>query len=359
MPYVVERHPGARAQGADWYVPGMPQTILLGGLPARALSGHWSAGAPGRAGAFGTAAFLIAERARNASYHEEWWWEAGTETFGVLELVSNLRAAHSMNPAQAYVHSRDSSKRALEASRFAEVRRLLGPKASDPNAGCYAFSFAGMPADLERALRSPVFRRYAARRVQELRARESLMTDARPLFGHGWIQPSTRYDPGEVLIDAIYGVLYGPQEEDMPKLHYVPQLWRTNTDAELRLEPTLDVAAEPARVPKGSIVFTVGETFDQVGAFRLAVVGDPERLMYLRRSQIDPLPPTPRDAELHAGIAAVVNARAAGQPVPTGGGGVPEAEVVKRETAARSAGAKAAAADVKDGAADRAAKYGA
>lgn len=359
--YVVERHPAAvTLANGDWYVRGMPQTILAGGLPARCLSGHWTAGGPGRQGALDTAAFLIAQAARNASYGEEWWWHAGTETFGVLELVSNLRASHSMNPALAYRHSADPAKRTLEAARFAEVRRLLGPKASDPNAGCYSFSFAGMPADLDRALASPVFRALAARRVKELVARESLIVDPRPIFGHGWIQPSTRYDPGETLIPAIYAVL---EAADMPTplLEWVPQLWVVTAPEGLPVRLQADAGSDVvATVPQGGWFLTVGE--DAVKGWRLAIVGleGVSRLTYVPRTGMTPMKPTPRDPELLAGINAVVNARKAGQPVP---GGAPDpAELEKARSAGYAEGAKVAAADVEagavQGAAARAAKYG-
>jgi len=182
--YIVEKH----------YLVGIPQTAIVGGLPSRGIACHWTAGGPGRRGALDTAQFFIDRADRNASYHELWWWDAATGTFGVLLLVPVDRAAHSMNPTPpTYAPN-------------AEVRRILGDKVGDPNAACYAFSFAGMPADLERALADPRFRTYARRRYADLLSQETTIRDPRPLFNHGWAQPTTRTDAGERLIPILYGL---------------------------------------------------------------------------------------------------------------------------------------------------------
>lgn len=199
MPYLVEEH----------YLAGIPQTALLGGLPSRGISVHWTAGSPGRAGARGTAQFFVDRADRNASYHELWWWEAATGTFGVLLIVRSTRAAHSMNP---------TPPPAGPYAPNAEVRRILGDRVGDPNAASYAVSFAGMPADLAAAMRDPRFVAYATRRIRELLVSEDTIRDPRPLFNHGWAQPSTRYDAGEALIPAIYRALYPEAIDEMPDL---------------------------------------------------------------------------------------------------------------------------------------------
>lgn len=330
MPYVVERHPDAKptADGA-WEVPGMPQTALVGGLPSRGMAGHWSAGGPGRAGALATARFLIAEASRNASYHELWWWEAATRTFGVLLLVHHWRAAHSMNPRPV--------SQGGPYDPQPEVRRILGDKVGDPNAAAYAVSFAGMPADLEAALRWPAFVDGAVRRIYELLEQETTITIDHPIFTHGEAQPSTRYDWGTAMRPALYARLY-PEEADMPTppLSYVPQLWTALDDgADLREQADL-AAPVIATVPKGGVLFTIGEDPRAGERWRLAVAGEPERLYFVRRAQITPLPPTPRDPELYRGIADTVNARAAGKDVPIGG--ISEAEAARRELTARNTG---------------------
>lgn len=182
MGYRVEEH----------YLAGIPQTALLGGLPSRGVVCHWTAGGTGRSGALATAQFFIDRADRNASYHELWWWTP--PDFGVLLVVRSTRAAHSINPnPPTYAPN-------------AEVRRILRDKVADPNAACYAISFAGMPADLERALESAAFREYARRRIGEVISSEDTIRDPRPLFNHGWAQPTTRYDAGDRLIPVLYGL---------------------------------------------------------------------------------------------------------------------------------------------------------
>lgn len=333
MGYVVERHPAAVAtKDGAWQVPGMPQTALIGGLPSRAIAGHWTAGEHGRQGALDTAAFLIARPDRNASYHEAWYWEPATRTFGVLLLVHHWRAAHSMNP-----------KPVSQGGPYdpqPEVRRLLGDKVGDPNAASYAVAFAGMPDDLEAAMADREFLDGCERRVYELLEQETTITLERPIFIHAEAQPSTKRDWGVTLRPAIYARLYTPppQEDDMPTppLHYVPQLWRAKAGGAQLREQADTTAPVIATVPAGGIIFTVGEDPRAGLRWRLAVAGDPERLFFVLRDQVDPMPPTPRDPELHAGIAAVVAARMAGQPVPTGG--IAEAEIERLTELARKAG---------------------
>ena len=315
--YVVEKH----------YLAGIPQTALVGGLPSRGIAAHWSAGAPGRRGALATAQFFVDRSDRNASYHELWWWDPTTGTFGVFLLVPADRAAHSMNP---------NPPPAGPYAPNAEVRRILGDKVRDPNGAAYAISFAGMPADLEKALADPRFRTYARRRFAELRQQETTLVP-RPLFNHGWAQPSTRYDAGERLIPILYG-----EEADMPtpNMEWVPQLWRVTRDAGADVREQADRSAPVvATVPKGTIVFTVGE--DGPGRMRQGVVtlDGVRRLRYYDRDHMTALPPTPRDPALDAGINGVIDLRIAGKPVAFGGsGGISETEVAELVKQARADG---------------------
>lgn len=195
MPYGIE----------DQYRTGVPSTFLQGGLASRGIVLHWTAGGIGRQGALDTVQFFIDRADRNASYHEIWWWEAASQSFGVIRVVPIDRAAHSMNPTPP------------DYSPNAEVRRILGDRVGDPNAWSFAASFAGMPADLDAARQHPYFLECCTRRVRELLAQETTIRDPRPLFNHGWAQPSTRQDAGPDLIPAIYNRLFAPiiDEEDL------------------------------------------------------------------------------------------------------------------------------------------------
>lgn len=112
-------------------------------------------------------------------------------------------------------------------------------------------------------------------------------------------------------------------EADMPTppLEYVPQIWRAAaTGADLREQASLATPVA-SRIPPGTPVFTVGEDPNRGPRWRLAVAGDPERLLYALRSQLQEVPAgAGRDQLLYDAIAAAVNARLAGQPVPVGGG---------------------------------------
>lgn len=174
----------------DDFRTGIPQTAFLNGAgPFRGISCHWTAGAPGYNGAKGTINFLVNNASRNASYHEIWWWE--NKTFGVIRIVRPDRASHSMNPTPP------------TWAPNALVKRILGDKVGDPNRYAYSVSFAGMPADMDKACADPDFLAAATRRTKELYAQfGSLSTD--PLFNHGEGQPTTRYDWGTKLRPEIY-----------------------------------------------------------------------------------------------------------------------------------------------------------
>lgn len=176
------------------YDDAIPQTELLNFRPT-GIAMHWTAGGTGRQGAIDTRQFFINTAAqRNASYHCMVYWEPTTRTFGVMWIVPPGNAAHSIAPQPPSMGgSYDPNN---------EVRRILGAKVGDPNAACIAVAFCGMPADLEVALNDSDFIAGYKKLIGELKAIPSIVE--RPLFNHGWAQPTTRYDAGPHLIPLIY-----------------------------------------------------------------------------------------------------------------------------------------------------------
>ena len=269
MPYVVE----------DYYLAGMPQTALVGGLASRGIGEHWTAGRPGREGARATARWMVETADRNASYHELHWWEAGTRSFGVLRIVPSTRAAHSFNPNPP------------TWAPNAEVRRILGDRVGDPNAVTYACSFAGMPADLVAAMKDPYFVECEVRRRRELLAQENTIKVDRPLFNHGWGQPTTRVDAGDALIPAIYRGLY-PQEAD-PMFYFKPSRGTVRAGAKVHETPggaeLATMAGGPGvvlgEIPAGApewLAIAVGARSQDFG--RPLALAVPDKVAWLRRS---------------------------------------------------------------------------
>ncbi|MEO7397742.1 MAG: hypothetical protein ABIW84_04185 [Ilumatobacteraceae bacterium] len=173
---------------------GVPQTAFAVAMKPRGIALHWTAGGTGRAGALGTVKYFIDTRATvNASYHVLVFWEGGVLT--AMWIVPSTRASHSMNPKPV--------SQGGPYAPNAEVRRILGPAVGDPNAASIAVSFCGMPADLAAALKSPVFVAAFRALVVDIAADHASMVE-RPLFNHGWAQPSSRYDAGNDLIPALY-----------------------------------------------------------------------------------------------------------------------------------------------------------
>lgn len=212
------------------YANGIPQTAVEGFNP-RGLAWHWTAGGKGRAGALQTIQHFINTRYTvNASYHLLFWVEHKIGHIGCITyamwIVPVTSASHSLAPSQAFVPKTGSS---LEKARFTEVHRIL-IRDSDPNADVWALSYCGMPADLKADLGCAVFRADLVNLAKQLIAHPTYITD-RPHFGHGWIQPSTRYEMDQVGLDFI-SMLYGevtslPQEEDMQFWRPVQQDWWT------------------------------------------------------------------------------------------------------------------------------------
>lgn len=199
------------------YPSGVPQTAVAGWSP-KGVPWHWTAGGSGRAGWEGTVAHLIATRNTiSASYHAGFWCEHGPAHVGcrtVLQwIVRSTVAAHSIAPSQVF-RLNPNKGAALQEARFAEVRRIL-QRDNDPNADSLAIAYAGMPADLAADLTCLEFRADLQHLAQQLVGHPA--TDERPHFGHGWIQPISRYEVDEVGLDFI-ALLYGEavlQEDDM------------------------------------------------------------------------------------------------------------------------------------------------
>lgn len=195
------------------YPTGIPQTAVSGFAP-RGLAWHWTAGATGRAGAEGTVRhFQNTRYTTNASYHILFWVEHTSNHVGCVTvawwIVPMGKASHSMNPGAAFVPKTNS---ATEQARFAEVHRILA-RDSDPNADVVALSYCGMPANLAADLKCATFRADLRNLAKQLIAHPTYIID-RPHFGHGWIQPTTRYEMDQVGMDFI-GMLYG-QEATLP-----------------------------------------------------------------------------------------------------------------------------------------------
>lgn len=210
---------------------GVPQTFISGFAP-RGVGWHWTAGGTGRAGALATIQHFITTRLTvNASYHILLWVEhaaghVGCRTFAMV-IVPLTNAAHSVAPSLAFVPKTGS---ATEKARFTETRRILGVKASDPNAGMIAVSYCGMPAGLAADLKCAVFREDARALAKYLIDRPSVIDS--PHFGHGWIQPQTRYETDITTggADLLIGpVLYDTAEEGDMKFTnpIVTQMWDT------------------------------------------------------------------------------------------------------------------------------------
>ena len=203
------------------YANGIPQTAIDGGMQAYGICEHWTAGGTGRAGAEATVRhFQNTRYTVNASYHILVWVEhepghVGCRTYAMW-IVPPRNAAHSVNPGTCWKYHPDKS-RAVQDARFAEVRRILGPKASDPNAGMIAVSHCGMPADLARDAECPVFIADKKTLVSHLRMIPTM--NPRPLFGHGWIQPATRYELDSQAVggvDLLISKLYTETPQPAP-----------------------------------------------------------------------------------------------------------------------------------------------
>ena len=258
------------------YPNGVPQTAVSGWSP-KGLAWHWTAGGTGRAGWDGSVRHLINTRYTvNASYHAGFWHEHATETTVVQWIVPSTKAAHSIAPSKVFELNPNKS-RALQEARFAEVRRIL-LRDNDPNADCIALSYAGMPADLQRDLGCPVFRAD----VQEL-ARQIIDHPAvidRPHFGHGWIQPISRYEM-DVATDFI-GLLYG--ETDVPIFtRPVREKWRVPSGTEFYTGGP--EAGERKLFTANVELWSNGETTD--GAWRRFEYGNEE--LWLKRADITPI----------------------------------------------------------------------
>lgn len=251
----------------------IPQTWLAGFAP-RGLAEHWTAGGTGRQGALDTRTFFINTAAqRNASYHILVYWDPVARIFGVMWIVDPRAAAHSLAPQPVSAGGSYNPN--------AEVRRILGAKVNDPNAGCLAISFCGMPADLEVALRDPDFVAGYRRLHKDLSVIPSLVD--RPLFNHGWAQPTTRYDAGDKLIPLIYGETPTQGVDDMQYWKPVQEDWTTLAGARF-----WDGNGEAKTFAGGHRVTTIAESSD--GTYRLGKWGN--ELLVMERAGLKNIPGT-------------------------------------------------------------------
>jgi hypothetical protein len=193
------------------YVPGIPQTAIPNFAPT-AVFHHWTAGGPGRQGALGTIQHFVNTRyTTNASYHILTFVEDGHLV--AMWIVPPSRAAHSLAPSQAFQYNQNIDVN-VQNEWFVEVARCLPTKANDPNAGCIAVSFCGMPADLEAALQDPHIVEDYRQLARDLEAIPSMVDG--PHVNHGWIQPLSRYDAGEELIPLLAPVSEDAEEPAPP-----------------------------------------------------------------------------------------------------------------------------------------------
>lgn len=215
---------------------GIPQTAIQGGLQAYGECWHWTAGGTGRAGALASIQHFISTRYTvNASYHILLWVEhtpghTACKTYAMW-IVSPKNASHSVNPANCWKYN-DSKDRLTQSMRFDEVRRILGPKANDPNAGMIAISYCGMPTNLAEDVKCAIFVEDCRKLAADLKTIPTM--NPRPHFAHGWIQPITRYEADATPngVDLLIWRLYqeqAPQEAaDMIFWRPVQQDWMTN-----------------------------------------------------------------------------------------------------------------------------------
>lgn len=231
------------------YAAGIPQTDLRGGFLPTGLAWHWTAGGTGRAGAESAIRHFINTRLTvNASYHILVFREGATTVAMWIVPVGN--ASHSMAPSQAFIPKTGDAR---EAARFAEVRRILGAKAGDPNAGVISISFCGMPADLQAAMADPAFRADMRALASDLIGHPTVI--ARPHFGHGWIQPTTRYETDatiggqDILVAQLYEAPIPAPEETMDWYRNIipspPARVRLAAQTSYRLSPDLGPGSQP------------------------------------------------------------------------------------------------------------------
>ena len=255
------------------YPNGVPQTAVQGWSP-KGLAWHWTAGGTGRAGWDGSVRHLIATRYTvNASYHAGFWHEHDAETTVVQWIVPSTKAAHSIAPSKVF-ELNPNKPRALQEARFAEVRRIL-LRDNDPNADCIALSYAGMPADLQRDLLCSVFRADVQQLARQIIDHPTVID--RPHFGHGWIQPISRYEM-DVATDFI-GLLYG--ESDMQFWKPVQEDWTTKTGARF-----WDGNGNEKAFTTPDRVRSIAESSD--GNYRLVKYGTNE-LLVMERAGLTPI----------------------------------------------------------------------
>lgn len=238
-------------------------------------------------------------------------YDRASDPRGVMLNVPWLEASGGINPSStAWAPGRYPFLRA-QLPTTCHVAGCPGPY-RNPTMHHLQVSFVGTTARLNAGAAPANFLLDALALIEW--AEDHPLRGPKPLVlsKHGHWQ-SNRSDCG----DWMYSRLAPETDMPTPTLHYVPQLWRARAGGAALREQASDLAPVIARVPAGSVIFTLGENQSSIG-WRLGLAGSPERLYFVKRAEIDPLPPTPRDEALYTGIAEVVNARADGKPVPHG-----------------------------------------
>lgn len=183
------------------------------GTPFVILAQHDTEGGTGPAGAEGTIRFLIDRRDRNASYHEIISYEPLLRRFRIYQIVSMVRAAHSIAPQPIS----PTSGEPLYVPD-AVVRGALGVNVWNPNQGVYAQAIAGKVADVAAYAADRYFLECMHRRALFLKAANPRMLVRAEHFR---FNPRTRSDWGKVLTPKLGGVIIPkvlPEGENMPKI---------------------------------------------------------------------------------------------------------------------------------------------
>lgn len=146
----------------------------------------------------------------------------------------------------------------------------------------HAVSIAGKVADCTRYATNANFVSFARQRLDQWKA--SGVTTA-ALLEHARFNPHTRTDWGQSLVTVLSTEI---DPMPTPTMSFKPEMWTTLVDAVL-FEQASTSAPVVGTIPMGTSVATVGESADNL--WRLAVAGDPERLLFVLRRQLAPAVP--------------------------------------------------------------------
>lgn len=260
---------------------GLPATSRGGNGPFRAVACHDTEGETGEQGAWNTLSWMVATAAeRNASYHEVWAFDEHAGEVLAIVAIPFTHASHSIAPQPFNL---ETGQRLYDPD--AQVRAALGSGVQDPNMWVYAVSIAGKVADCMRYATNGSFIAAARQRLDQLTA-AGVNTAA--LLEHARFNPHTRTDWGQSLVTALRSTHMESDPMPTPTMSFKPEMWTTLVDAPL-FEQADTGAPVVGTIPMGTPVATVGESTDN--AWRLAVAGDPERLLFVLRKHLAPAVP--------------------------------------------------------------------